>query len=273
MRASQKAKSQTTKTSVKKCGFHEIHISGAEGIYEETEIEKIVREYTLRALIHQKGKPDSIVISVEQLEQDPQAIKSLPVMTLACRSILQSRSLIQNLLKSSGISNKAINTSFTVINSSHIMRGAALVLSGSGKRIEPDKDRGIRASKLGTSTSADKTLSRKLVKHGINNATVREAIVLASKVAACPQVIAELCVSDDPDYTTGYVSSKKYGYVRIPHMKKKGQRIGGRVFFLEEDADISTVITFLEKTPVIINSVSAILGVRTLNEIIDYTDK
>ena len=61
---------------------------------------------------------------------------------------------------------------------------------------------------------------------GLNNTTVKEAIILASKVAACRQVTAELCISDDPGYTTGYISSKKYGYVRIPHIKKKGEKNG-----------------------------------------------
>ncbi len=107
----------------------------------------------------------------------------------------------------------------------------------------------------------------------MNNSTVKEALILASKVAACRQVTAELCVSDDPEYTTGYVSSGRHGYVRIPHIKKKGEKKGGRVFFLEEDADIGSVIGFLEKTPVIINSLSPCYGVRTINEIIDSIDK
>ncbi len=273
MRASQKANSQTAKTSVRDCSFREIHISGAEGIYEEKEIENIIREYTLRALSHPKGSPDSIVISVEKIVQTPQTIKSLPVMTLPCRSSLQSQGMIQKLLKNSGISDNAINTAFAVTDNSDAMRGAALVLSGSGRRVEPDKVRGIRASRLGISKSADKILSRNLARHGINTATVKEAIILASKVAACPQVIAELCISDDPDYTTGYVSSRKYGYVRIPHMKKRAEKKGGRVFFLEEAADIDAVTGFLEKTPVIINSVCPCFGARTIYEIIDSPDR
>lgn len=272
MRASQKADSRITKTSVKDCSLREIHISGAEGIYEEKNIPEIVREYTLRALSHPKGKPDSIVISVEEIKQKPQTIKSLQAATLQCSSSFQAPGLIQNLLKICGISDKAMRTSFFVTNSSDTMRGAALVLSGSGRRVEPDKVRGIRASRLGIAKAADKILSRKLTRHGINNATVKEAIILASKVAACPQVIAELCISDDPDYTTGYISSKKFGYVRIPHMKKKGERKGGRVFFLEENADIDTVAVFLEKTPVIINSISPYIGDLTINEIIDCID-
>lgn len=273
MRASQKADSRIKKTVFKDSSFREIHISGAEGIYEEKDIAKIVREYTFRALSHEKGKPDSIVISVEEIRQKPQTIQSLQVTTLPCSSSHQAQGLIQNLLKICGISDKALRTSFSVTNSPNSMRGAALVLCRSGRRVEQDTERGVRVSRLGISISADRILAGKLAQRRINTATVKEAVILASKVAACRQITAELCISDDPDYTTGYVSSRKFGYVRIPHMKKKGEKKGGRVFFLEEDADINSVTEFLEKIPVIINSVSPCFTVRTIYEIIDRIDK
>ncbi len=273
MRASRKSKRQIPKTSAGDSRLLEIHISGAEGMYEEKEMAKVIRKYTLRALNHQKGRPDNIVISLEEIKQRPRSIHSLPVRTLTCRSPLQARALVRKLLNFCGISGRALNTSFNVIDSLHTMRGAALVLSESGKRKEQDKERGVRASRLGISRYADRILSRNLKEHGINNTTVKEAIILASKVVACEKVLAEFCISDDPQYTTGYVASKKYGYVRIPHIKKKGEKTGGRVFFIEEGADIDSVTGFLEKTPVIINSVSPCFVTRTIDEIIDSIDK
>lgn len=273
MRASKKSKRQLSKASDRESKLPEVHISGAEGIYEEKETANIVREYTLRALSHQKGRPDSIVISLEEIKQRPRSIQSLPVRTLRCRSPLQACGLVRKLLNSCGISGHAIKTSFAVIYSLNTMRGAALVLSQSGRRKERDKERGVRASMLGISKRAEKILSRNLQAHGINNSTVKEAIILASKVTACKEVIAEFCISDDPGYTTGYLSSKKYGYVRIPHIKIKGERTGGRVFFIEEDADIDSVAGFLEETPVIINSISPCFGTKTVDEIIDHIDR
>ncbi len=273
MRASKKAKRQSAKTRLDDNAAAEIHISGAEGIYDESEIARIVREYTFRALNHPKGRPDRIVLSLEELRQKPQAIQSLPVTTIQCRSSLEAVSLIKELLSSSGISGKAIRTALSVTNSLKTMRGAALVLAGSGRRVEPDKRRGIRASRLGISNAAQKILSRQLQRCGIDTPTVREAITLASKVASCRQVIAEFCISDDPGYTTGYAASGKYGYVRIPHVKTRGEKKGGRVFFLEEDADVDSATEFLEKTPVIINKISPCFGTRTLHEIIDSIDK
>jgi 6-carboxyhexanoate--CoA ligase len=71
-------------------------------------------------------------------------------------------------------------------------------------------------------------------------------------VASCRDIIAEICISDDPDYTTGYIASKKFGYLRIPNIKNYGEMHGGRVFFVRENADADRLIEFLEKTPVVI---------------------
>jgi 6-carboxyhexanoate--CoA ligase len=132
------------------------------------------------------------------------------------------------------------------------MHGAALVLGESAVRAEPDRRRGVRVSRLGILGEEERRLSRRLARQGINTTTVKEALVLASKVASCPHVLAELCVSDDPDYTTGYVASKRFGYVRIPCIKKTGSSGGGRVFFIREGADVIRIVSYLERTPVIL---------------------
>ncbi len=77
-------------------------------------------------------------------------------------------------------------------------------------------------------------------------------MMLASKIAAHPAILAELCMSDDPDYTTGYVASKSFGYIRLPNMKKAGSPHGGRVFFIRPGSDIPNIVAFLELTPVLL---------------------
>ena len=77
-------------------------------------------------------------------------------------------------------------------------RGALLVDAHSFTRLEKDPERGVRASCMdfqGTYRSVSKK------EHFL------EALILASKVAHAPGICAELCVSDDPDYVTGYVAS------------------------------------------------------------------
>ena len=42
------------------------------------------------------------------------------------------------------------------------MRGASLILAKSGRRVEPDMDRGVRVSRMGIEKSVEKNLSEKL---------------------------------------------------------------------------------------------------------------
>ena len=95
-------------------------------------------------------------------------------------------------------------------------------------------------------------MSKKLKSLGLNNTTVKEALLLASKVASCRDILAEICVSDDPDYTTGYIASRKFGYLRILNIKKTGSMCGGRVFFVREGADPGKVISYLQNKPVVL---------------------
>jgi len=116
-----------------------------------------------------------------------------------------------------------------------------------------------------------KELSTRLSKKGINNDTVKDALILASKVLSYDHVVAELCVSDNPNYTTGYVASKDLGYVRIPNIKSNGSKSGGRAFFVNEGTDINGIIEYLERRPVIIGKVSLCRGIVSSDEILNRT--
>ncbi|MBA3071581.1 MAG: 6-carboxyhexanoate--CoA ligase [Nitrospirae bacterium] len=251
---SKKSKIQGTPNSELRAS-NSVHISGAEGIYEKSEIQKICEKYIKRALTHSRGEPDEIVITIEKIRQKPKTISLLPVITLDCNSPEKARKIITQKLESLGISKKAIDNGFVVLNSKKTMRGASLILLKSGARVEPDKERGVRVSRMGIEKSTEKNLSKKLSRAKINTARLRrvkEALVLASKAASWPDVIAEVCISDDPDYTTGYIASKEFGYLRIPNIKRGNEMHGGRVFFIRETADIAGLISYLEREPAII---------------------
>jgi 6-carboxyhexanoate--CoA ligase len=149
------------------------------------------------------------------------------------------------------------------------MRGAALVTAVKGKRVEPDPRRGVRTSRLGIEKRARAVLARGLARQGLNNLTVKEALVLASKALSLRAVVAELCVSDDPDYTTGYVATHRHGYVRVPNIKKKGSPRGGRVYFIAEGANLKNAIHYLEGKPALVTSASDMRGVVSLYELLD----
>lgn len=248
----------------------EVHISGAEGIYPEKLVRAVVQEYIDRARDHPKGRPDRIAVTIEKLHETPKKISALPVITLKCSSPVYAQSHIRRLLATAGISSRALDTAFSIVQGGTTMRGAALVHVLSGRRLEPDISRGIRASRLGITPAAEKKLSRVLQRCGIDTQTVREALVLASKVSAHRDIVAELCISDDPDYTTGYVASSDRGYVRVPHIKKRNSTAGGRVFFLKDAVDVLSVVRYLERTPVLVASVRPCSGKASVHEIIDH---
>lgn len=229
------------------------HVSGAETLCTEEEISTVALSFIERALGHPKATPSEIFLTIERLRGKPSLVPVLPVKTLECPSTNLAKKIISELLSRVGISKRAINKALRIVYSKATMRGASLMDALTGKRLEPDKDRGIRVTRLGIDPASVKDLSDMLSAMGLNTLRIREALVLASKVASCPGIVAELCISDDPDYTTGYVASRHLGYQRIPNIKTKGSLSGGRVFFVRAGADVERIINYLEKRPVLVS--------------------
>ncbi|MCX7794774.1 MAG: 6-carboxyhexanoate--CoA ligase [Thermodesulfovibrionales bacterium] len=235
-----------------RAGTGKLHISGAETITEQDEIITLSQAFLLRALCHPKGLPSEIVLTVEKLKVKPVSVPVLKVTTLECPSPFRAKNLIKELLRTEGISELAIKRGLSTVYSERTMRGASLIEAKTGRRLEPDRERGVRVSRLGISRDSEEKLSSILESLGINTTRVKEALILASKVASCPGIMAEVCISDDPDYTTGYVASQRLGYQRIPNIKEKGSKAGGRVFFVKEGSSITRIIRYLEKKPVLV---------------------
>jgi len=268
MRASQKGSRQQATGRGEKQRTSEIHISGAEGLYTVSEMQRILRGYIERALHHPKGKPDAIILTLEEVKQKPRTISTLPLSTVISDSPSEARKISGKMLRALGISEKALKTAFAVLQKGN-MRGAALISADKGMRLEHDRRRGVRVSRLGIAKPALRILSSRLARLGINTDTVKEALTLASKVASCSGVTAELCISDDPHYTTGYVASNLFGYVRIPAIKRRGGGTGGRVFFIRESSDIEKIIQYLERTPVLVDHIGPWKGIQQAEEILD----
>lgn len=237
-----------------------LHISGAEGIFPAREVEKALRAYAKRALSHPRGKPKTIHLSAERLPARPRPIKSLPVSTAICESTAEAMAIAKRLLVAGGVSERAIRAAINVMRGK-TMRGAALIDSRTGKRLDPDRTRGVRVTRMGISKAALASLRQKLRRRGIDTSTVREALALASKAAYAKDVIAELCVSDDPGYTTGYVASRGLGYLRIPNIKRSGSAKGGRALFVRPGAVLRALVKYLEESPVVVAEISGVQGV------------
>lgn len=242
-----------------------MHISGAEGIYERENVASVVSAYTQRPFLHEKGRADEIRIIVEELKEKPVRINSLRLCTLNTRNAESAKRASHKVLSSIGITERAIEEAFKFITIGITMRGAML-LDIEGVRLEPDLLRGVRVTRMGITREASADLSMKLGRLGINNNTVKEALILTSKVHHHPMVIGEICISDNPGYTTGYIATRTHGYIRLPRIKKRGIPYGGRAFFIT-GGEVKGLIRYLQTTPVLIRKIERCRGVVTLKDI------
>ncbi|WP_457569760.1 6-carboxyhexanoate--CoA ligase [Desulfurobacterium sp.] len=234
------------------------HISGAERIVPESEISSIAKELTERALYHPKGKPDSINIKIELLEKSPIYLRLLDIYEIADRENYTIKDILTRLFKKAGIdSNIGLSIYRALISGASpagtVMRGAMVVDCRTGIRLEPDKFRGIRASYMDITPETEENLKKLVGERFTPN--MKDAVVLSTKVLNHPDVVAELCISDDPDYTTGYISIKNFGYVRIKNIKPPGLPKGGRAFFVRGQIDRKAFIEYMETAPVLINEI------------------
>ncbi len=240
----------------------ERHVSGAERITEESGILPTASELIERALSHERGKPDFINISVEELKTPVKHLASLPITLVNAEDAASGKDAAKKILRCLGISSFCIDKAFSLLESGpcngESMRGAVM-MDLEGKRLEPNKQRGIRAMRMDITKDASLELHRLLDSAGLssNYTHISEALVLATKVASVDGTIAELCWSDDPYYTAGYVASKKLGYMRISHLKKEGDFRGGRVFFVD-NIDLNRYINEIENCPVLVNKIAGI---------------
>ncbi len=236
------------------------HISGAERICTLDKMNSVVQDLVARAKNRTKT-PDEIVIHIEHLKDVLlRTLASLDVITIDALDMTEGRNAAVHLLKVLGISSSAAESGIRWLScgaspSGDNMRGAIIMDAETGERLEPDQERGVRATRFDWSEDALKRIMFKLAEIGLTHHRTREALALATKVAHAPGMIAELCWSDEPDYTAGYVASRKTGYVRFPVLKQTGDHLGGRVFFMDSRTlDGGALIFYLQNEPVLINA-------------------
>lgn len=250
------------------------HISGAERIVSSEQVASTVQKMLFRARNHALGEPDFINISIERLEFSKiKQIAALPLVTVKANDHEQALSCARQLLLASGVQVQVIEEAIGILArgpspDGRNMRGAVIMDAQSGRRLEPDSWRGVRVSRMDYTPQAAKELSRLLGPLGLDHFRVKEALALASKVI-WSGTLAEICCSDDPHYTTGYVSSRRLGYVRIPHLKHPSFK-GGRVFFVRlQEVNLAEYITRLQEEPVLIAQISTVQGVKDLTSLLE----
>ena len=224
------------------------HISGAERIVGGRDVPKTVASLVSRAMSHEKGAPDFINVKVEAAAE-PQRIPALPVATEVVATPEEGWRRVDELLRSAGF--MRVDEIRSLFRETYSMRGAMLLDADTLERLEPDRARGVRATCM---DAADSLASAAGVKDHY-----AEAIVLATKVQSAPGIVGEICMSDDPDYVTGYVATKSLGYRRITVLKEKGDPSGGRIFLYRGPREgVAETLRFLEHVPVLVTDVPSL---------------
>lgn len=220
--------------SIKMRASHEdIHISGAETMCEFKDLENYLKKYFNKAFNHENGNIDFLNLKIEKVKAPIQTIPALPVVENLNDTLTQ-------LAKQTDVSEYALNKGLEYIKNDITYTGAIILSAQTGQRLDSTEQRGIRVTHL-----AFKTCKR----NGEISERVKDARALATCINTFEGVKAELCVSDDLHYTTGYYASPKLGYRRIFNIKEKGTRHGGRIIFVDEGINLNAYVSFLETVP------------------------
>ena len=225
------------------------HVSGAEKIVPAAGVAPTVGALAERAMSHPKGRPDEIRLRVEAAGPVLR-LPSLPLSTHVTATAEEGMAKAAELLAASGV--RRVPEIMALFRETYGMRGAMLLDADTLERLEPDRARGVRATYMDEADSAMRGSAS-----GKNH--YAEAVVLATKVQAAPGIVAELCVSDDPDYVTGYVASKELGYCRITTIKRRGDPCGGRIFLFRGPRSlVPETIAFLQERRVLVEGVPSL---------------
>jgi 6-carboxyhexanoate--CoA ligase len=237
------------------------HLSGAERLVPRDRIDLTMKDLVDRALSKQLA-PDQIVVTIDALGDIPvHFVQSLDLVSLDMHNITACQENAARVLEDFGVSSSAVLVAFRALEQGASpnggnMRGAMLIDAETGERLEPNQSRGVRVSRFDWSDGASERIDRDLSTLGLTHFRTKEALALATKVAYAPGVVAELCWSDEPDYTAGYVADRTKGYIRFPHLKQAGNSFGGRAFFVSHsDLDRNALVAYLQETPVLITEI------------------
>jgi len=248
------------------------HISGAERIIQKKDIDEISTHLIHRAQNHEKGVPDFINLKIQAINPDTiEYVTSLPVFMVQVPDHTVAQNTCRALLQRAGISSHAIEYACEFLEHGDQQGkglSGALVMDTSLSSVKKPDGKGVRATTMDFTPSAHREIDGMLERHGLSHSRLKEALVLATKVAHAPCARAELCYSDNPDYHVGYVAITGKGYFRIPYLKTPSAQ-GGRVFFVHEDGfSWESYSRYLQSTPILIDTISPICMNLSCNEIL-----
>ncbi|MCX7760195.1 MAG: 6-carboxyhexanoate--CoA ligase [Hydrogenothermaceae bacterium] len=237
-----------------RASFEGKHISGGERIVEESKVENTVNQLIKRPNIY-----DFLNIKVEKIREIDYIEKSLDIENFIFEDYMSANSFaVEIISRETGIDKQTVKQYIDIIHrgaspSGEVMRGA-MIVNQNGERVEIDRERGIRTTNIDFENRED--IEKELSKRGYTFRTV-DALALATKNLKSEYILAEYCISDDPDYITGYVALKDR-YIRITPLKENGNQKGGRIYFVKNNTDLVKLYDYLEKRSFLIKDLGEI---------------
>jgi len=231
------------------------HISGAERIVKKEQIPQVVKNLLER---QNHREFDFSNVKIELLDKEPLIVeKSLSIKTLKFDNYKQAYEAAVKILHSeTGISLDVIKKYTSLLYKGASPEGenlrGAMIVDEEGCRLEVDSFRGVRTVLVDFENR--EKVEKKLLEEGYTARTV-DALALATKNLLYEDILAEFCISDDSDYTTGYIAVKDR-YIRFSPLKPEGLDKGGRVYFVKKGTDIKKLYHYLQSIPVLIKDVS-----------------
>lgn len=253
----------------------EKHLSGGEDLVgRSTLVERLLAltEQGLTSTRKQDGVPPSLNIRVEPVEKSSVVHKTLlPVHCLESSSHRETLSFLSDVIKTIG-HREAIDSSALWRWFISLFEGSDEGLSGAsflfpdGERWIPET-RGVRITHFGVLPSIRHSLLEEAKNHTVGSGRrFVDALQIASKVQGLSDALLELCASDNPEYTTGYIAIHSFGYLRLPHIKVAGNPAGGRLILFSrqlEERERARAVSFLSQTPVLFTRRSSVFSPST----------
>lgn len=235
--------------------LEEKHISGAERTVSKEKIPEVIK-----ALLERQNHKefDFSNIKIEKIFKKPIiSKKSLKVEIYEFENYKEALNFaLSTITKKTNIpietAKNYINLLYTGASPDRNNMRGAMVINENGERLEKDKFRGVRTV-LVDFVNRDE-ITKKLLKKGYTERTV-DALALATKNLNYKNIIAEFCISDDEDYTTGYLAIDGI-YIRLKPLKPYGLNKGGRIYFVKNNTDINELYNYLEKIPILIEDIN-----------------
>jgi 6-carboxyhexanoate--CoA ligase len=238
------------------------HISGAERLTSPYTLNEISTQFINRAISHDKGIPDVINLKIEFIPAKSIIRQiSLPVFSFRTNNHAEADTICTALLMKAGISPTSIKAGIGWVNSGNLEGRAfsgAFIMDRSSSQVLNPEMKPVRATTMDYTLTAHAQIDEILIQNGLAGTRLKEALVLATKVAHAPSALAEFCLSDNPGYHTGYVALTGIGYFRIPFLKKR-QAVGGRIFFVDgQNFNWDTYSRYMRETAVLIDRISPV---------------